>query len=251
MARLLEAVVWAGEFSGGLVDATLVGEIERAGYAGHFESTSLPLAETLAAAPQRTQSAARAQARWREIDVNREAGTVRRPPGVRVDSGGLGKGLFADIVAETLAPHASFAVDCGGDLRLGGAGEVERAVEVRSPFAGELLHTFARRGGGVATSGIGKRSWRDGEGRPAHHLLDPATGRPAFTGVAQVTALAPTALEAEARAKAALLAGPARAADWLAHGGVAVLDDGTVRVLEPPRSLTLGGVRVQLRPPSP
>ena len=44
--------------------------------------------------------------------------------------------------------------------------------------------------------------------RPAHHLLDPATGRPAFTGVVQATALAPTALEAEIRAKAAVLGGP-------------------------------------------
>src|SRR3954467_9260833 len=54
---------------------------------------------------------------------------------------------------------------------------------------------------------------------PAHHLLAPATGRPAFTGLVQVTALAPTALEAEIRAKAALLSGPDRARDWLPDGG--------------------------------
>ncbi len=78
----------------------------------------------------------------------------------------------------------------------------------------------------MATSGIGRRSWFGADGRPAHHLLDPATGAPAFTGVVQATALAPTAVEAEWRAKAAVLSGPDCAGDWLAHGGVVVLDDG-------------------------
>jgi FAD:protein FMN transferase len=99
-------------------------------------------------------------------------------------------------------------------------------VHVESPFDGRILHTFELTGGGVATSGIGRRSWLDRSGAPAHHLLDPASGRPAFTGVVQATALAPTALEAEARAKAAVLSGPYGAADWLPHGGVVVLDDG-------------------------
>ena len=55
-----------------------------------------------------------------------------------------------------------------------------------------------------------------------HHLLDPATGEPAFTGLIAVTALAPTGVEAEALAKTALLSGPAGARDVLArHGGVA------------------------------
>ncbi len=134
------------------------------------------------------------------------------------DSGGLAKGLFADLIAERL--HGSFAVDCGGDLRFAGG---PRRLEVADPFGGPVLHVFEVRDGAAATSGIGKRSWIDAAGRPAHHLLDPATGRPAFTGVVQATALAPTAVEAEWRAKAAVLsADPA----WLAHGGVVVFDDG-------------------------
>ena len=80
----------------------------------------------------------------------------------------------------------------------------------------------------MATSGIGRRSWLDRQGLVAHHLLDPSTGRAAYTGIVQATALAPTALEAEVRAKAALLAGPASAADHLPHGGLLVLADGEV-----------------------
>jgi thiamine biosynthesis lipoprotein len=66
-----------------------------------------------------------------------------------------------------------------------------------------------------------------------HHLLDPATGQPAFTGIVQATALAATALEAEARAKAALLSGPDHAPRWLSHGGVIVYDGGGFEVIGP------------------
>ena len=90
----------------------------------------------------------------------------------------------------------------------------------------------------MATSGIGRRSWLGSDGRPAHHLLDPATGRPAFTGLVQATALAPTALEAEVLAKAALLAGPGAARGWLPHGGALVADDGGRTVVEPPALLS-------------
>jgi thiamine biosynthesis lipoprotein len=79
----------------------------------------------------------------------------------------------------------------------------------------------------------------DEQGLPAHHLLDPATGRPAFTGVVQVTALAPSALAAEIKAKAALLSGPDRAHVWLAQGGVVVFDDGTHEVIAPPPAVEL------------
>src|SRR5262249_21167482 len=147
-------------------------------------------------------------------------GVVHRAPGIRIDSGGLAKGLFADLLAAGL--DGTFAIDCGGDLRIGGA---PREIHVADPFGGPPLPTFPLAAAGVATSGIGRRSWIGPDGRPAHHLLDPASGRPAFTGVVQATAIAPTALEAEVRAKAAVLAGPERAASWLAHGGAVVFDD--------------------------
>src|SRR5205085_12531750 len=120
-------------------------------------------------------------------------------------------------------------VDCGGDLRFGGR---TRRLEVTDPFGGPVRHVFGVTDGAAATSGIGKRSWRDADGRPAHHLLDPSTGRPAFTGIVQATALAPTAVEAETLAKAALLSGPGGARRWLAHGGLIVFDDGSHAVVE-------------------
>ena len=225
LARLADAVVAAGELTDGLVDGTLLGEIEAAGYREDI-SIPLPLPLALRLAPRRTPAAGRPDAPWRALSADLARSLIRRPPGLALDSGGLAKGLFADLLAEELAAHRSFAVECAGDLRIGGEGGLLRPVHVASPFGAERLHTYELAGGGVATSGIGRRSWLDDRGRPAHHLLDPSTSSPAFTGVVQATAIAPTALEAEIRAKAAVLGGPGQAARWLPHGGVVVFDDG-------------------------
>jgi thiamine biosynthesis lipoprotein len=232
MRRVLQAGVQAAHATGGLVDPTLVAEIERAGYADHFEGAGIPLPRALALAPPRAAGRGRPRAAWREVEVDRRAGAVRRPPGVRLDPGGIAKGVFADELAAGLRSFSAFVIDCAGDLRLGGVELIRRPVHVASPFDERVLHTFELADGGVATSGIGKRSWMC-DGRPAHHLLDPATGAPAFTGVVQATALAPTATEAEALSKSAILSGPDGAAGWLRHGGVIVLDDGSHRVVEP------------------
>jgi thiamine biosynthesis lipoprotein len=234
MARLAQAVRDAGLLSGGLVDGTLVGELERAGYAHDLPRPTLALASALQLAPARRPAGAAPARRWQELDVDFQAGTIARPPGLMLDSGGLAKGLFADVLGELLASHASFAIDCAGDLLIGGAAHRIRPIVVESPFDGRTLHTFELSHTGVATSGIGRRSWLGGDGRPAHHLLDPSSARPAFTGIVQVTALAPSALDAEIKAKAALLSGPDAAPRWLAHGGVIVFDDGSHRVLAPP-----------------
>jgi thiamine biosynthesis lipoprotein len=234
MARFALAAANAAAATDGLVDPTLLGEIERAGYRSDHR-TSVPLDLALALAPARRPGGAHPARQWRWIEVDRAARTVSRPPGVMLDSGGIAKGLFADVLGERLAAHESYAIDCAGDLRLGGAGRIPRTIRVASPFDEEILHELELIDGGVATSGIGKRSWIDSDGMPAHHLLDPATGRPAFTGVVQVTALAPTALEAEIAAKLALLSGRTAARRWLPHGGVIVFDDGSHKVVGPQR----------------
>jgi FAD:protein FMN transferase len=238
MARFAQAVRDGGELSGGLVDGTLVREIEHAGYDQDL-GKGLQLAKALALAPARAAAASASPGRWREIEVDLGARTVTRPTGVRLDSGGLAKGLFADVLGATLATHASFAVNCAGDLRLGGTAGITRRVKVESPFDGRTIATFELSSGGVATSGIGRRSWLEASGAPAHHLLDPSTGKPAFTGIVQVTALAPSALAAEIKAKAALLSGPRSAPAWLGQGGVIVYDDGSHHVVQPPPVVSL------------
>jgi len=137
-------------------------------------------------------------------------------------------GVTASNLVELLRHRATYAVDVGGDIRIGGTHPIPRIVHVRHPLDGEIAHSFAVTTGAVATSGLQTRLWRTGRGF-AHHLIDPGRGTPAWTGVIQATALAPTALEAETLAKTALLRGPLAGRDLLARqGGALVLDDGSL-----------------------
>jgi len=231
------AGVWAAERSGGLVDPTLVRELERSGYAASLDGTEPgSLLEALAGAPARHPARPNAAARWRRIVVDNAAGVIRRPPGVMVDTGGTGKGLCADAVAQRIGTYTRFVVDCGGDIAVGGVGAhlEPYEIEVEHPLTQTRIGTLRVARGGVATSGLNVRIWRDRTGAFAHHLLDPSTGAPAWTGLIGATAVGPSALEAETLSKMALLVGPAAAREVLSeHGGVIVHDDGSVETVGP------------------
>jgi FAD:protein FMN transferase len=185
LRRAVQAALLGARRTGGLADPTLLDAVEAAGYARTRVGVEPP---RRAATPGR---------RWREVEV-REA-SIRRPPGLRIDLGGSAKGLAADWAASQL--RGRFAVDCGGDVRVGGTHD----VALRG-----TAHTVRVTDAAIATSGIDRRVWQRPDGSYAHHLLDPGTGEPAWTGVISATAIAATALEAEALAKAALLSGPRR-----------------------------------------
>ncbi len=231
------AGVWAAQRSDGLVDPTLVREIERCGYADSLDGTEpASLVEALVAAPARHPARPSPAARWREIVVDDEAGVIIRPPGVMVDTGGTGKGLCADAVAHRLGTYTRFVVDCGGDIAVGGVGAQldPSEIEVEHPLTGTRTAALRVARGAVATSGVNVRIWRERRGGFAHHLLDPSTGAPAWTGLIGATALGPSALEAETLSKMALLLGPAGAREVLSeHGGLIVHDNGGVEAVGP------------------
>lgn len=190
----------------------------------------MSLAEALSQAPPRRPARPDPRARWREIAVDDSRRVVRRPPGLLLDTGGIGKGLAAEAAAQRLAGYPRLVVDCGGDIALRGDWE----IEVEHPLTGECVHTLRLRGGGVATSGLNVRVWRRADGTYAHHLIDPSTGAPAWTGLIGATAIAPTALDAEILSKIAILSGPAGARTALAeYGGILIHDDGDVELIGP------------------
>ena len=230
MAEFARAAEWARVRSGGLVDATLLDELERAGYATTRAGLEpAPLDEALRVAPPRRPARARGALARFSIDPS---GRLRREPGVQLDSGGLGKGLAADLAAALLPADVRYAISAGGDLAVGGPGGAWE-VAVAAVRTGAEVHRLQVRAGGVATSGIQARLWRAPDGSYAHHVLDPSTGQPAWTGLLAVTAAASSALEAEVLAKTALLAGPARARAVIARrGGVLQHEDGRVEVVE-------------------
>jgi thiamine biosynthesis lipoprotein len=225
----IRAAVEGARATGGLADPTLLDGIERAGYARSLTGCPrAPLGAALAAAPWRAPARPAPEAAWMRVWIDDGAGTVGRPPGLRLDLGGSAKGFIADRLVGLLAPHGPCVVDCGGDVAVAG----RHHVHVLHPLTGEAIHRLSLGHGAAATSGIGARVWWDAHGRPAHHLLDPSTGAPAWTGVLSATALARTTAAAEALAKAAVLAGPVAGRGLLRRrGGVLVTDDGDVHIV--------------------
>ncbi|MBK5233592.1 MAG: FAD:protein FMN transferase [Thermoleophilia bacterium] len=230
MARFIADVIGAARLSGGLVDATCLDAVEAAGYRDSIDFSHQAAPADSPSPLPRHPATPDGRASWAAVEIDPDRGLVRRPAGLRFDSGGLGKGLAADLVAEALDDVHYFSIDCGGDLRMGGTGANDAIVSVSGPRRGDgpVAELVLPSGFAVATSGISRRAWLNPDGRPSHHLIDPGTGLPAFTGVVQATAAAPTAVEAEVMAKSALLVGPDLAAGWLEFGGVVVLDDGAL-----------------------
>jgi thiamine biosynthesis lipoprotein len=234
LAGAVAAAIGSADRSGGLVDPTLLGAMEDAGYAGSRAGVEpASLRDALQVAPARRQAAPAREPAWSWIAVTGRE--VRRPPGLRLDLGGTAKGFAADRAAAALKDQHTFAVDAGGDIVIGGTGGVPRSVAIAHPLEDGRRVEFELAAGAVATSGLGTRIWRTESGF-AHHLLDPSTGQPAWTGVIQATALAATGLEAETLAKTALLLGPEQGLQVLAAaGGALVLDDGRMVLVGPLR----------------
>lgn len=130
-------------------------------------------------------------------------GEARVADGSGIDLGGIAKGWMADRLCAILGPAS--LVNLGGDLRARG----EWPVDV----AGTTLRL---RDQAAATSSVRKRSWGG-----VHHLIDPRTGLPARTGLAEVSVVTETAFQAEVVAKAALLLGPALAPAYCAANALA------------------------------
>jgi len=222
---LVTALVEAWRLTGGRFDPSTLPALVAAGYRASIDD------------PRRTTELppdAIAGVDLALVEVDLGASTVRLPPGASLDPGGLGKGLAADMAVERLLSDgaAGALVGIGGDLAVGGSppqGEVW-SIAVDDPHAPtRTLLTLRVDQGGVATSSTVSR--RIGPGGSAHHVIDPATGRPSTTDLATATVVARTAWLAEAIATGTLLGGAGDAVAYLTgHGvdGLVVTIDGRV-----------------------
>lgn len=172
---------------------------------------------------------ARVDGAWPAIEIDPDRCLGCLPVGTSFDPGGLGKGLAADLVASELGDQAAgLLVNLGGDLRVRGlspdpAGWVIAIDDPLDPSG--TLGRIALPSGGVATSSTQRRRWRTAAG-PAHHIIDPTTGRPSTSGVAAVTVAAGEAWWAEVQATSLLLQGPRGldAVDEHVHAAMVMVD---------------------------
>jgi FAD:protein FMN transferase len=146
-----------------------------------------------------------------EIDPNGRR--VRVPAGVRIDLGGIGKGLAADRVAglAVAAGARAACVSLGGDVHV--AGEPSEPGGWPIPILHPLhrsneFATVRLQSGGVVTSTSLERSWRRGD-ITFHHIVDPRTGDSSRTDVAAAIVAHASTAAAEVLAKASMVLGSA------------------------------------------
>ncbi|HEV7208968.1 MAG TPA: FAD:protein FMN transferase [Mycobacteriales bacterium] len=209
---LLDRCRLAGRRTWGLFDASVLPAVRAAGYTDSY--AALDAAAVLAAHPVPSSGLA---------GMETDGLHARLPVGVQVDPGGLGKGLAADLAAHAAlgAGASGVLVNLGGDLRAAGTPPPGGwLVDVESPFqVGETITTLSLSAGAVATSSRTHRVLG-----PGHHLIDPVTGAPARSGLAQATVLAGEGWWAEALATAAFIGGQDLGADLVTrHGAAAIL----------------------------
>lgn len=163
------------------------------------------------------------------LQFQRRRRLARLTGGVEFDSGGIGKGLGAEVVvADVLGAGASGAmVSLGGDVAVGGLWPDEGwRIGIDDPVGrADQPMNIVLRDGSVCTSSILKRRWRNESGSVAHHILDPATGQSVIgSDLVAASAIARQGWRAEVLTKMAVVGGTSVARELVRRNrGVALL----------------------------
>lgn len=142
--------------------------------------------------------------RWRDT-------VLLTVPGVRLHFGGVAKGYACDEAVRVLREQgvSSAILDLGGNVYALGQkpDSTDWKIGMRSPLGDSaVIATMHLRDRAAVTSGSYER-WFEHEGKRYHHILDPATGYPAESGLLAVTILYPEAAMADAMSTACFVLG--------------------------------------------
>ena len=173
---------------------------------------------------------------WTEIELREEGGAhyAKIPRGMALDLGALAKGYVADVLKARLAADGvrRALIDLGGNLDF--IGESPRGGPWRAGLQkperprGEYFGIIEAEDTSVVTSGPYERYFEK-DGVRYHHIIDPATGRPARSGLASVTVVDADSARADALCTALFVMGTRRAPEFLKKHGyikaVLVTDD--------------------------
>jgi thiamine biosynthesis lipoprotein len=167
--------------------------------------------------------------------------TVRLPLGTTLDSGGVAKGLTADLICEFALAAGAWGVmaEIGGDIVVAGNAPdgVAWRLGIEDPFDTSRHSAVVRLAkGAIVTSSQRKRRFpavagksvgvgvgAGGNGEQTHHLIDPRSQGSARTEVQTVTVIASTGARAEVLTKPGFLRDTADYLEWLPSVGAAGL----------------------------
>jgi FAD:protein FMN transferase len=225
---VLATALTAAQATQGVYDPTLLDQLVQLGYDRSFDD--LPAVRFAPILPGEPGGG------WRGIRVDTIRRCVTIPVGIKLDFGGIAKGMAVDAALEhlRLSGVSPALVNAGGDLAVLGLPPATEHWQLAVPGR-ERFWTIPLRQGAVATSGIAHRHWWQGQ-TLRHHLLDPRTGLPAQSNLWSVTVVADRCEQAEVAAKVAFILGSQQGADFLQRhriAGLLVREDGTWETVEP------------------
>ncbi|HZU20917.1 MAG TPA: FAD:protein FMN transferase [Gaiellaceae bacterium] len=210
LLEALEVSLAAARATDGLVDPTVGTSLNALGYDRDFD-----VVVRLGARPGFD---VRPATGWRSVQLDHVTGTVALPRGAELDLGATTKAFAADRIANAVhaATGSPVLVSLGGDIAVAGtspAGGWPVLVTDDSRAGAAEGQVVALHQGGLATSSTTVRRWRAGR-TEVHHIVDPRTGASAEACWRTVSVAAPTCVEANTAATAAVVLGP-QALRWL------------------------------------
>ena len=225
---VLATALTAARATEGVYDPAMLEQLEQLGYDRNFDD--LPTNRFEPIIPGEPGG------RWRGIKVDPIRRQVTLPRGIKLDFGGIAKGMAVDASLEGLlhSDIRSALVNAGGDLAVLGLPPDEEHWPVAVPGQKQYW-TIPLHHGAIATSGIAHRHWRQGNVL-RHHILDPRTGLPAESDLWSVTVVADRCEQAEVAAKVAFILGSKAGAEFLHKhriAGLLVHEDGKWETVEP------------------
>ena len=143
-----------------------------------------------------------------------DGNTVTVPAGMSIDLGSVGKGAAGDRLISVLKEQGvtSALLDLGGNIQTLGRkpdGSLWR-IGIKDPEGEGILGSIEVSDCAVVTSGCYERYFTEG-GKRYHHILDPATGRPAESGLLSATAIGSSGRLCDAVSTAAFVLGADKA----------------------------------------
>jgi FAD:protein FMN transferase len=229
-AELVDAALRAARLTDGDVDPTCGQALEEIGYDRDFAV----LQAAGARSPQSGQVALGVPG-WRCVRLDRKRGLVQLTNGAQLDLGATAKAWAADRCASLIAAatESGVLVSLGGDIAVAGPPPADgwrvRVTDDHAAGPEAPGQTVTIRSGGLATSSTTVRTWAIG-GQRVHHIISPATGRPAVSCWRTVSVTAGSCVDANTASTAAIIRSEAALA-WLQEACLPsrlVRPDGTV-----------------------
>lgn len=224
-AQLLERALALCGDTGGALDVTIYPVVRTWGFTtGEYQ---VPGENALASLLERVDYAR----------VSLENGVLTVPDGMEIDLGSVAKGYTGDRIIETFrqAGVTSAYINLGGNVQTLGAktdGTPWR-MAIQDPYGDGYAGVVEVENKAVITSGGYERYFEE-DGVRYWHIIDPATGRPAQSGLISVTIVTDSGVMGDALSTALFVMGKERAIDyWRSRGGfdfILLGEDGTVTI---------------------